>query len=365
MNRTPVPELTCRESLFGHLDDGTPVHKYVLGNRHGMQASVLTYGGILQALLVPDRNGHYEDVVLGFDDLAGYQRHHRLYLGALIGRYANRLAGGRFELSGRLYQVPLNDGANALHGGPDGFDKKVWEAQPVQGSDWVGVRLSCLSADGEMGFPGNLRTEVTYSLDNDNQLRVEYQAVSDAPTALNLTQHAYFNLAGAGNGDILSQVATLHASRYLPVTEQLIPSGEMAPVAGTPMDFRQATPIGRYITDDHPQLRVSGVAQQGFNHHWMLDAGGDLSRLAVEIHDPQSGRRLQLHTTEPGVQFYTSNAFDGSAQGKAGKPYPRWAGFALEAQNCPDGINQPGFPRAWLEAGEVYRQTTLIRFSAQ
>lgn len=364
MNSAPVRELVCRQSIFGHLDDGTPVHKYLLGNRNGLQASVLTYGGILQALLVADRNGHFEDVVLGFDDIEGYQRHHGLYLGALIGRYANRLAGGRFELSGRLYQVPLNDGVNALHGGAEGFDKKVWEAQPCQGSDWVGVRLSYLSVDGEMGFPGNLRTQVTYSLDDDNQLRIEYQAVSDTPTVLNLTQHAYFNLAGAGNGDILSQVATLYASRYLPVTEQLIPSGELAPVTGTPMDFRRATPIGQHIGDDHRQLRISGATQQGFNHHWVLDAQGDLRQLAADIYDPQSGRRVQLHTTEPGVQFYTSNAFDGSAHGKAGKPYSRWAGFTLEAQNCPDGINQPDFPRARLEPGEVYRQTTLIRFSA-
>lgn len=353
----------CQQCLFGYLEDGTPVHSYLLVNAHGMQARILDYGGILQALKVADKDGCFDDVVLGFDDVRDYQRHHRLYLGALIGRYANRLAAGRFELDGRSYQVPLNDGLNALHGGVDGFDKKVWTATPCEGRDWLGVRLGCWSPDGEMGFPGNVQVEVTYRLDDSDQLHVEYQATTDQATLLNLTQHAYFNLAGAGSGDILSQVATLYASRYLPLDRQSIPRGEPAPVAGTPLDLRQPTALGRAINDEYPQLRVSGLQQRGFNHYWMLDSRDELLCPAAEVYDPCSGRRLQLYTREQGVQLYTANAFDGSVRGKAGRHYSRWAGFALEAHGPPNGVNLPGLASARLDPGQVYRQTTRLRFS--
>ncbi|OLF55059.1 aldose epimerase family protein [Pseudomonas chlororaphis] len=353
----------CQQRLFGRLDDGTPVHAYRLRNAGGMQAQVLTYGGILQALRVADRHGGFDDVVLGFDRLQDYRRHRHLYLGALIGRYANRLAGGRFGLDGQAYQVPLNDGSNALHGGCHGFDQKLWTALPWEGSDHAGVRLSCLSVDGEMGFPGNLQVEVSYCLDDHDQLRIDYQAVTDRPTLFNPTQHAYFNLAGAGNGDVLSQVVTLRAGHYLPLDAQLIPTGERASVVGTPLDLNQPTPIGRCFADEHPQLLLSGWPQRGFNHYWMLEAQRDLGCPAASIHDPHSGRRLALFTSEPGVQFYTANAFDGSVRGKAGKPYPRWGGFALEAQGPPNGVNLPGLASGRLDPGQVYRQTTLLRFS--
>ena len=242
--------LTSEHKPFGKTRDGTPVEQYQLRNSHGMQATIITYGGVLQALEVPDKNGKVEDVVLGFDDVQGYEAG-TAFFGATIGRFGNRLAGGAFELDGKRFQVPLNDGPNALHGGAEGFDKKVWEAKPVKDKDSVGVTLTYLSKDGEMGFPGNLKTEVTYRLTDSNELHIDYKATTDKPTVVNLTNHSYFNLAGAGNGDMLKQVATLHASHYTPVNKTLIPTGELAPVKGTPMDFSKPTPIGQHIKDDH------------------------------------------------------------------------------------------------------------------
>ena len=241
-------------------------------------------------------------MVLGFDDVQGYQGG-TAFFGATIGRFGNRLAGGAFELDGKRYQVPLNDGPNSLHGGAQGFDKQVWQAKSVKDKDSVGVTLTYLSKDGEMGFPGNLKTEVTYRLNDNNELHIDYTATTDKPTVLNLTNHSYFNLAGAGNGDILKQVATLHASHYTPVNATLIPTGELAPVKGTPMDFLKPTPIGQHIKDDHPQLKFAEPKQGGFDFNWALDTKGDVKQLAAEVHDPESGRRLQLYTTEPGVQF--------------------------------------------------------------
>ncbi|WP_392890451.1 aldose epimerase family protein [Pseudomonas migulae] len=356
--------LSSEHKTFGKTSDGTPVEQYVLRNSHGMQATVITYGATLQALAVPDKHGKSEDVVLGFDDVQGYQSG-KAYFGATIGRFGNRLANGAFELDGKRFQVPLNDGPNSLHGGPVGFDKRVWKAEPVKGKDSVGVTLTYLSADGEMGFPGNLKTEVTYSLNEQNELRIEYKASTDKPTVLNLTNHSYFNLAGAGNGDVLQQVATLHASHYTPVNGTLIPTGEIAPVAGTPMDFTQPTAIGKHIKADHPQLKFAEPKQGGFDFNWVLDAKGDLGKLAADVSDPQSGRRLQLYTTEPGVQFYTSNFLDGSVKGKAGKTYAHWSAFTLETQHYPDAPNQPGFPSARLDPGKTYSQSTVFKFSAR
>jgi aldose 1-epimerase len=229
----------------------------------------------------------------------------------------------------------------------------------------VGVTLTYLSADGEMGFPGNLKTEVTYSLTENNELRIEYKASTDKPTVLNLTNHSYFNLAGAGNGDVLKQLTTLHAGRYTPVNGKLIPTGELAPVAGTPMDFTQPTAIGQHIKANHPQLKFAEPKQGGFDFNWVLDAKGDLGKLAADVSDSQSGRRLQLYTTEPGVQFYTSNFLDGTVKGKAGKTYPHWGAFTLETQHYPDAPNQPGFPSTRLDPGKTYTQTTVFKFSAQ
>lgn len=355
--------LSSEHKAFGKTNDGTPVEQYILRNSHGLTATVITYGGILQSLKVPDRNGKFEDVVLGFDDVQGYQSG-TAYFGATIGRFGNRLANGAFELDGKRYQVPLNDGSNSLHGGPQGFDKHVWKAQPNTGKDSVGVTLTYLSADGEMGFPGKLKTEVTYRLNEHNELRIDYKASSDKPTVLNLTNHSYFNLAGAGNGDVLKQLATLHASHYTPVTGKLIPTGELAPVAGTPMDFTQPTAIGKHIKADHPQLKFAEPKQGGFDFNWVLNAMGDVGQLAAEVSDPQSGRRMQLYTTEPGVQFYTSNFLDGSVKGKAGKVYPHWGAFTLETQHYPDSPNQPTFPSTRLDPGKTYTQSTVLKFSA-
>ncbi|MBV4457662.1 galactose mutarotase [Pseudomonas sp. COR58] len=349
---------------FGKTDDGTPVEQYILRNRHGMQATVITYGATLQALRVPDRHGKLDDIVLGFDDVQGYQRG-TAYFGATIGRFGNRLADGAFELDGQRYQVPQNDKTNALHGGPQGFDKKVWKARETKDKDSVGVTLTYLSADGEMGFPGNLTTEVTYRLTDANELRIDYKATTDKPTVINLTNHSYFNLAGAGNGDVLKQLATLHASHYTPIDAKLIPTGERAPVAGTPMDFTQATAIGQRIKADHPQLTFAEPNQGGFDFNWVLDAKGDLAKPAAEVSDPHSGRRLQLYTSEPGVQFYTGNFLDGTVKGKGGKAYPHWGAFTLETQHYPDSPNQKGFPSTRLDPGQTYTQSVVFRFSAQ
>ena len=356
--------LSSEHKAFGKTSDGTPIEQYILRNSHGLQATVITYGGILQSLKVPDKNGKFEDVVLGFDDVQGYQAG-TAYFGATIGRFGNRLANGAFELDGKRYQVPLNDGSNSLHGGAQGFDKRVWKAAPSNGKDSVGVTLTNLSADGEMGFPGNLKTEVTYSLNENNELRIEYRASTDKPTVLNLTNHSYFNLAGAGNGDVLKQVATLHASHYTPVNGNLIPTGELAPVAGTPMDFTQPVAIGKNIKANHPQLKFAEPKQGGFDFNWALDAKGDVRKLAADVSDPLSGRRLQLYTTEPGVQFYTSNFLDGSVKGKGGKTYAHWSGFTLETQHYPDSPNQPNFPSTRLDPGKTYAQSTVLKFSAQ
>lgn len=302
-------------------------------------------------------------MVLGFDDVQGYQAG-TAFFGATIGRFGNRLDKGSFELDGKRYQVPLNDGPNSLHGGPQGFDKHVWKAQPVKQDDSVGVTLSYLSKDGEMGFPGNLKVDVTYSLNDKNELHIDYKATTDKPTVLNLTNHSYFNLAGAGSGDVLKQVATLHASHYTPVNSTLIPTGELAPVAGTPMDFLKPTAIGQHIKDDHPQLKFAEPKQGGFDFNWVLDAKGDIGKLAADVRDPQSGRRLQLYTSEPGVQFYTGNFLDGTIKGKGGKPYAHWSAFTLETQHFPDGPNQPSFPSTRLDPGQTYTQNTVLKFSA-
>ncbi|WP_434604328.1 aldose epimerase family protein [Pseudomonas sp. R1-7] len=357
--------LTNERVAFGKTDDGTAVEKYILRNSHGIEATVITYGGILQSLIVPDKNGMTTDIVLGFDDVQGYQKNGNVYFGATIGRFGNRLAGGAFELDGKRYQVPQNDKDNSLHGGPQGFDKRVWKAEASNDKDSVGVTLTYLSKDGEMGFPGNLKTDVTYSLNDKNELRIDYKATTDKPTVLNLTNHSYFNLAGAGNGDILKQVAILHASRYTPVTAKLIPTGELAPVAGTPMDFTKPTAIGTHIKADHPQLKFAEPKQGGFDFNWVLDAKGDVGKLAADVQDPQSGRRLQLYTTEPGVQFYTSNFLDGTIKGKQGKVYPHWGAFTLETQHFPDSPNQPDFPTTRLDPGQTYTQTMVLKFSAE
>ncbi|MFJ3486096.1 aldose epimerase family protein [Pseudomonas sp. NPDC090202] len=353
--------LSSEHGAFGTLPDGTQVEKYTLRNSLGMQATVITYGGTLQSLLVPDKHGKAEDVVLGFDDLDGYLKG-TAYFGATIGRFGNRLANGQFKLDGKTYQVPQNDKTNALHGGTKGFDKQVWKAEPVKGKDSVGVKLTYVSADGEMGFPGTLKTEVTYSLNDKNELRIQYHATTDKPTVLNLTNHSYFNLAGAGNGDILDQVAIVKASHYTPVDVKLIPTGELPVVAGTPFDFLKPVAFGKRIREDNQQLKFAEATQGGYDHNWVLDTKGKVSALAADIVDPKSGRRLQLFTSEPGVQLYTGNFLDGTVKGKGGKIYPHWGAFTLETQHYPDSPNQPKFPSTRLDPGKAYTQTTVFKF---
>lgn len=355
--------LTNHRSDFGKLTDGTPIEKYTLSNSHGMKVSVITYGAVLQSVIVPDKQGTADDVLLGFDDPQSYQKNADPHFGATIGRYGNRIADGTFSLDGKTYKIPLNAGPNAMHGGPKGFDTHVWKATPVNYKDSVGVTLTYVSPDGDMGFPGTLNTQVTYSLNEQNELSIHFHATTDKPTVLNLTNHGYYNLAGAGNGTILDQVAILHASHYTPVSAKLIPTGVLAPVVGTPMDFLEPTPIGTHIKDDHPQLKFAEPAQGGFDFNYVLDSHGDLSKPAVEISDPVSGRHLQLFTSQPAVQFYTSNSLDGTILGKGGKVYQHWGAFALEAEHFPDSPNQPGFPSTRLDPGQVFSQTTVLKFT--
>ncbi|WP_282283295.1 aldose epimerase family protein [Pseudomonas sp. PS02302] len=357
--------LTSQQSSFGKLPDGTPIEKFVLTNSHGMQATVITYGGVLQALKVPDRKGHSEDVVLGFDDVQGYLDNPTVFFGATIGRFGNRIAEGRFSLDGKSYQIPQNDKTNALHGGPQGFNTRVWKAEPAKGDGWVGVTLSYVSPDGEMGFPGTLTTQVTYQLDEHNQLTLKYRATTDKPTVLNLTNHSYFNLAGAGSGTVLKQVAMLNADTYTPVTAKLIPTGELPTVAGTPMDFRKPTGIGKHIADENQQLKYAEPKQGGYDFNWVLNTAGDLQKAAAVVSDPSSGRTLTLYTTEPGVQFYTGNFLEGNIKGKAGKTYGHWGAFTLETQHYPDAPNQPNFPTTRLDPGQTYTQTTIFKFAGK
>lgn len=348
---------------FGSLPDGRAIERYTLQNSNGMRVGIITYGGIVQSIEVPDAKGHVEDVVLGFDDVKGYLDNGTVYFGALIGRFGNRLAKGRFELDGKTYQVPINNDPNALHGGPEGFNTKVWQAKPIEGKDWKGVSLSYVSSDGEMGFPGTLTTTVRYTLNEHNELQIEYTATTDKPTVVNLTNHSYFNLAGAGNGTILDQKVTIHASKFTPIDSTLIPTGELAEVKGTPMDFVHPTAIGAHIRDNDQQLKYAEPKQGGFDFNWAFDKPGQLNAVAVTAFDPSSGRRLEMYTTEPGVQFYTSNFLDGTIKGKQGKVYPHWGAFTLEAQHFPDAPNQPNFASTRLNPGETYKQTTIYKFS--
>ncbi len=360
---SPGSALTLEQKPFGTLPNGSKVDIYALKNSQGLAVSILTYGGIIQSILLPDKNGVPADVILGFDNLEDYVNRSP-YFGAIIGRYGNRVANGRFTLNGIEYQIPTNDGAHALHGGPDGFDKKLWAAKPIEHSDYVGVELAYRSPDGEMGFPGNLDVAVRYTLNNANELRLDYSAVTDKETVLNLTNHAYFNLAGAGTGTVLDSIALIDADRYTPVDQTLIPTGELHDVKGTPFDFTVPTPIGANVEMDHEQLKHAEANHGGYDLNWVLNHPGDLSALAVRVTDPKSGRTVEMYTTEPAVQFYSGNFLDGTLTGKAGLTYPHWGAFTLEAQHYPDSLNQGHFPTTVLSPGDRYVQTTVYRFRA-
>src|SRR5213595_1957799 len=346
---------------FGSTQRGEAVSAYTLKNAHGIELQVLDYGGIIVSLRVPDRTGRLGDVVLGFDSLADYQRGSP-YFGALIGRYGNRIARGRFSLDGRGYTLATNNGPNHLHGGVRGFDKVVWKVAPFQHADSVGLVLTYTSPDGEEGYPGTLQATVTYTLTDSNQLIFDYHATTDRATPVNLTQHSYFNLAGDGKGDILGHVVTLNADRFTPVDSTLIPTGEIRSVAGTPFDFRTPTAIGARIGLDEQQLRYG----RGYDHNFVLNKGADGGpTLAARVYEPSSGRLMEIYTTEPGLQFYSGNFLDGTLRGKHGVVYRHRYGFAMETQHFPDSPNKPSFPSTTLRPGEQYRSRTIYKFAVE
>ena len=346
-----------QKQSFGKTEDGQPVDLYILTNKNGMEAAITNYGGTVVSLKVADRSGKFEDVVLGYDDLDGYATG-KAYIGATVGRYANRIAHATFTLDSSTYSLAKNDGDNHLHGG---FNKRVWTAKDVSSSAGQALELTYLSKDGEEGFPGNLPVKVVYTLTDQNELRIDYTATTDKDTVLNLTNHAYFNLAGQGNGDILQQQIMIKADRFTPIDATSIPTGELRSVKGTPFDFTNSTAIGTRIDQDDPQLKLG----RGYDHNWVLNNGTPASLfLGAQAYDQHSGRVLEVLTTEPGIQLYTGNFLDG-IHGKDGKVYNRRYAFCLETQHFPDSPNHPNFPSAELKPGQHFQSTTVYKFSTK
>lgn len=342
------------KSEFGKMPDNTPVELFTLTNSKGMKAKIITYGGIITELTAPDRDGKFEDVVLGFDNLKDYLAGNPFF-GCITGRVANRIAKAKFTLDGKEYKLAANNGPNTLHGGLKGFDKKVWKADGKIVPNGAAVKLTYRSPDGEEGFPGNLDVTVTYTLTNENELEIRYEAKTDKATPVNLTNHTYFNLAGAkSGGTILDHEVLIDADKYTPVDDTLIPTGELAPVKGTPMDFTTPTKIGARFD----QLKAKPI---GYDHNYVLRG----LQPAVRVGDRKTGRLLEMFTTEPGVQLYTGNFLDGKVKGKGGVVYPQHGAFCLEAQHFPDAINQPKFASIVLQPGKTYTQTTVYKFSAK
>ncbi|MGC2447162.1 MAG: aldose epimerase family protein [Candidatus Sulfotelmatobacter sp.] len=346
------------QERFG-VRDGRPVILYTLKNSHGMEVRAMNYGGIIQAIRVPDRKGNFADIVLGHDTAEGYMPNPP-YIGAIVGRYANRIANGTFTLDGKTYNLPKNDGPNTLHGGTTRtFDKVMWESQPIK--DKNGVLFEFLSKDGDDGFPGNLRMKVSYVLTDSNELVIDYEATTDKATPINVSQHSYFNLKGEGNGDILDHEVMINADSFTPVDKNLIPTGELRPVKGTPLDFTKPTRIGTRIDDNYEQL----VLAHGYDHNFVINRKGAGMTLAARVYDPSTGRTLEVSTTQPAVQFYTGNFLDGTVTGKEGHVYKRRFGFCLETQHYPDSPNHPDFPNTILRPGETFHQVTAFKFSAK
>lgn len=348
----PLMPASTTVSNFGRMPDGTVIKQYTLTNRNGLVCKVITYGATITEVDVPDRGGKLGDVVLGFPSLDGYLGAEPFF-GATVGRVANRIAHGQFTLGGETYKVPLTDGPHSLHGGIKGFDKVVWGARALEGS---AVELTYLSPDGDQGYPGNLRAIVRFTLADDNRLRIDYEAEADQATPVNLTNHSYWNLGGGGS--ILGERVTIRASRYTPVDSTLIPTGEIAPVAGGPMDFTTAKPVGRdlKLLTNHPQ---------GYDHNFVIDRPGDLSSPIAEVDDAASGRVLTVYTDQPGVQFYTGNFLDGKLIGKNGQRYGQYGALCLETQHFPDSVNHPNFPSTILHPRQVYHTTTIYAFSTR
>lgn len=330
---------------------------YTLTHKNGISAKITNYGGIVMSLNVPDKSGQFSDIVLGFETAEEYLKPHP-YFGALIGRYGNRIAKGKFTLERKEYILAQNDGPNSLHGGLKGFDKVIWDAKPLDTPDEPALELTYLSEDGEEGYPGNLLIKVIYTLTNDNELRIDYTATSDETTVINLTNHSYFNLAGAGYGPILDHEVLLNAAHFTPIDETLIPTGEIRPVAGTPFDFTEPTKIGLHINGDDEQLKFG----LGYDHNWVLNSSDSSLALAARVFEPGSGRVMEVWTTEPGIQFYSGNFLDGSNIGKGGKVYQHRYGFCLETQHFPDSPNHPNFPSTVLKASQTYTSTTVYKF---
>jgi len=345
---------------FGKTADGVDVSLYVLTNKRGAEISIMTYGARVVSLKMPDRDGKFADIVLGYDNLDGYL-HDTAYFGAIAGRYANRIAHAKFELDGKTYTLPQNDGQNSLHGGTQGFDKRVWTAKDVSTPAAEALELTYLSKDGEEGYPGNLTARVVYTLTETDELRIDYSATTDKDTVLNITNHSYFNLAGEGNGDILGEEMEINADQFTPIDSTFIPTGKLENVAGTPFDFRKPAPIGSRIDDDNEQLKFG----KGYDHNFVLNRDHKPGLvLAARVYDKKSGRELEVLTTQPGVQFYSGNFLDGSIHGKGGVAYGHRFGFCLETQHYPDSPNHANFPSAELKPGQRYHQVTVFKFSA-
>lgn len=343
---------------FGTMPDGNKASLYKLSNNRGMEVSITNYGGAIVSIKVPDRRGRIADAVLGYETLAEYLKNPRFF-GGLIGRHANRIGLGKFSLNGFDYQLAQNNGANHLHGGVRGFDKRLWTARDEVTNGVAVLHLEYFSRDGEENYPGNLTVNVNYVLTDNNELRIEYRATTDKNTIVNLTNHSYFNLAGDGN--ILTHELMLNADSFTPVSKDLIPTGEIKPVSGSPMDFRVSEAIGLRINSDYEQLGFTG----GYDHNFVLNDYDGAMRLVARLRDPISGRSLEVHTTEPGIQFYSGNFLDGSLTGKGGVVYHKYAGLCLETQHFPDSPNHPNFPTTVLNVGEKYRHTTTFRFLSE
>lgn len=345
--------MDLKKGSFGKTNTGQEVFLFTLSNHNNITMKVMTYGGIVTSLLVPDKTGKIDDIVLGFNTLDEYLSGHPCF-GALIGRYGNRIAKGKFVLDGKEYKLAVNNGANHLHGGLIGFDKVVWDAVELRDADEIGVELSYLSQDGEEGYPGNLSVVVKYLLNDKNELVINYEARTDKPTVVNLTQHNYYNLCGESAGDILGHELMINADYYTAVDEGLIPTGEIMPVKATPLDFTVSKKVG---------LDINGI-KGGYDHNFILNKNHDEISLAAKVFEPNSGRIMEVFTTEPGIQFYSGNFLDGTLKGKFGKSYQKHAGFCLEAQHFPDSPNHAHFPSTRLNPGEIYRQVTVYKFSA-
>ena len=357
-----VTEHPVKVGTFGKTSDGQAVSRYVLTNHRGVEAVLINYGAALVSLRVPDRNGKSADIVLGYEDVAGYEKD-KAFFGASIGRYGNRIARGEFTLDGTTFHLPKNDGPNSLHGGSPGFNKRLWTAADHSRAGAQSVEFSYSSPDGEEGYPGKLQVSVTYTLTADkNELQIDYRATSDKDTVVNLTNHSYFNLSGDMSQEILKHELLLHASAFTPVDETLIPTGELRAVKGTPFDFTRATAIGSRINEQDEQLKFG----RGYDHNWVLQRShqGGLHS-AAEVYENSSGRILEVLTTEPGVQFYSGNFLDGTAHGKGGQVYKYRTGFCLETQHFPDSPNHQNFPSTVLKAGQTYRSNTVFRFSTR